>query len=804
MLDSFRRDCTYALRSFRRSPGLTLVVIFSIGIGIAANTVVFSMANELLMREPPVRDPDRLVTVQPGQNPSSSYPEYLDFREQSGTVLEGFAAHGVMPVSANLSSSGRPERVWGQVVSGNWFPLTGVPLWLGRSILPRDDGARGANPVVVLGYGLWRRLGADPSIAGKNVVLSGVAYTVVGVTEPGFFGLDRGLASEFWAPLSMRYHLAPDMVANEQNRNNCWLEYTGRLRPGVTREQAVAALNVIYHRIVAEHEKGQKPKPVVLRKAGASVFLVFFERELHLFLIALGVVTILVLLIACANVANLLLARSAARQQEISVRLALGASRGRLIRQLLTESVLLATAGAALGFLLAVPGAQAVARFQLPLPATRCDFSPDSRVLAFTTALAVITGILFGLAPAISGTRGNLAGSRFRRKRLSRWLVGVQVALSMVLLLASGLFLRSLQKAASIDTGMKPDGVLMLAIDPKGQGYPPEKAKRFFTELQQRVEASPGVSSMGYTDLPPLALAVNNCDVVDADSATGTRAAGNAFFVGGHYFQAAGISLLQGRDFIPGRDDKAPVAVINELLATKLFGRTNPIGRHVRKDEDRSSYEIIGVVRNAKSETLTEADQPGLYRYFSDFGQALAMFGVTVMVRGSGDPLALARSVREQVDVLDRDLPLFNVKTLRSQVSDALLIPRVSGVLFGAFGTIGLALAVIGLYGLVNYSVRTRTREIGIRIALGACGSEVATFFGREVLFVVAAGLAVGLAAAFALSRLIASMLYGITGTDPLVFAGVTCVMVAAAVLAVIVPALRASQIDPTSALRYE
>ena len=804
MLNSLRKDIVFAARFFARTPGPALAVVVSIGLGIAANTVVFSMVNELMLRDMPVRDPDRLRVVIANEG-ASSYPEYQDFRSQSGAVLEGLAAHMSIPIAANISASGAPRRVWGQLVSGNWFSLTGAPIYLGRGVLPYEDEVRGRDPVLVLGYGLWQQLGANPSIVGKRVVLSGLPYQVVGVAPPGFFGTDRGFIAEFWTPLAMRTHLVPDIARTEANRNCQWLEMTGRLRDGVSRQQATAALNVIYRRILAEHEKGRKPQPVVLQRVGQ---LLIFENELKLLLQALSAVVVLLLIIACANVANLLLARAASRRQEIEIRLALGAGRGRIARQLLTESVLLASAGAAFGLLLSLPGTSALARLQPPLPIPmRFDFSPNLHVLAFTTLLAVLTGILFGIAPALAGSSGSLAGGRFRRNRLSPLLVVAQVALSVVLLVGCGLFLRSLEKAASIDVGMKPEGVLMLAIDPMGQGYTSDKSHRFFREFQRRIEAIPGVDSMSYVDLPPLSLAVNNGEFIDAASSSDKRIPGNSFSVGTHYFQATGISLLRGRDFDPLRDEKAPVMLINQAMARQVFGDENPVGRRIRQsddDKDRRNYEVIGVVRNAKSETLVEGVKPVAFRYLSDFSRALPLFGITVMVRTHGDPSSIVRAVREQAAALDRDLPLFNVEPLADHISEALLVPRLCGALFGTFAAIGLVLAIVGLYGVLNYSVRTRTREIGIRLALGARPGTVAGMITRQGIVLVTVGLAVGMAAALALGRFISVFLYGVAPTDALTIAIVPAVMLAAGAAAVSLPARRAARIEPIEALRHE
>ena len=814
MFRSLCQDVTYAVRSFSEDPALTAVIIVSIGLGIAASTTVFGIVNGLLIRELPVRDPGRLYIMEPGGSPSTSIPAYRAFRDRMAPVFEGLAAHSLLPVAANLSAGGGAQRIWGLLVSGNYFPVAGVQPVLGRGILPFEDEVRGRDAVVVLGYGLWKRLGGDPALLGKRVLLSGAPYTVIGVAPPGFSGTNRGSVAEFFAPLAMRTHLARQISVNDESWNCQWLEMTGRLRPGVSREQAAAAAGVIYAPLAAEHFDRRRPTTVALFPAGCLPIL---QELLNPLITALAIVVGMLLLIACANVANLLLARAASRQHEMGVRLAIGASRARIVRQLLTESVLLAAAGAALGFVLAVPAMAALAKVQPPLGVPmQFDFSPDLRVLAFTTALAVLTGILFGLAPALTGTRGSLTsairrsgwgGGGSRHRRLASTLVVVQVALSVVLLVGTGLFLRSLQKTASIDVGMKGEGALMMAIDARGQGYSPERTKRFFLELQRRIEAIPGVESMGYVDLPPLSLARSNGDFSDAGIAAGKRITGNTLRTGTHYFAASGIPLLRGRDFDSRRDDNAPVAIINQAMAQRLFGAENPIGRHVRQGDGGGSknvYEVIGMVGNAKSEMLVEGDVAHIFRYLSEFNEGFSTFGVTLMVRTKGDPNSVLSAIRRQVDALDPSLPLFNVKTLANQIDSAMVLPRVSGALFGAFGAIGLLLAIVGIYGVINCSVRNRTREIGIRVALGARPASVAGAILRQGLALAGTGLALGLAVAFALSRFTASLLYGVAPTDPVTFLGVPVLLAAASLLAIFLPARRACRIEPMVALREE
>jgi predicted permease len=627
---------------------------------------------------------------------------------------------------------------------------------------------------------------------------------VVGVNPPGFFGTDRGLAGEFWAPMAMRRHLWPDLTRqDERSRTHHFMEITVRLKPGVTREQAVAALNVAAARAVPEADK-KRPRPATT--LGAVGHFPDVGPILAILMTALSVVVGLVLLIACANVANLLLARAATRTRETQIRFALGAGRMRLIRQLLTESVLLSACGALVGFALALPGTAALARFQPPVPIPmRFDFSPDSRVLFYTAGVTVLTGILFGLAPAIIGTRSTLGSRSTRRGRLTTVLVGVQVTLSVVLLIVSGLFLRSLQHASSINLGMRPEGVLMFALDAKSQGYTVDKARQFFGDLERRLSALPGVQSASYAHIAPLSMASAQQSYREAGNAQGTETSTNEFMVGARYFDTMGIPLIRGRDFSE-RDLKVSAAVVNEAMAKRLFGDENPVGRRIMPSSDpKKVYEVVGVAGNSKATTLGEEERACLFAYLpSDFSQAISLLGVTVVVRTAGDPSAMIGPVRSQVEALDPDMAVFNVETMTHHVDKALMLPRICAALFGVFGAIGLALAVVGLYGVVNYSVRTRTKEIGIRMALGARASEVAVMVARQGLLVVAIGIAAGFAIAISVTRFLASLLYGVAPRDVFTFIAVPTALVIVALVAVFVPALRAARLEPMSALRYE
>ena len=804
-------DVVYALRAVRRAPGFAAVVCISIALGIAANTTVFSMVNATLLGALPVRDPSGLYSISSGR--TFPYPDYRDFRDQCAALFNGLAGHFPLAPASLATGAGAPERVWGALVSGNYFDVVRPPLANGRGIGPEHDQIEGRDPVVVLSDSLWRRrFGADPAAVGKTTVLNGRRYTVIGVMAPGFHGSDRGIVNEFWAPLAMRRDFIPDMVKDVESRTAYWIGISGRLKPGVARGQAVAALNVVYTRINQTYRKNERRDALTLDKAGR----IPGERQGLTGLMAILMVVVgLVLLIACANVANLMLARAVDRQREIGIRLAVGAGRARLVSQLLTESVILAALGAAGGFVLAYGAARALSRFQIPLPIPfTLDFTPDLRVLAFTAGVTVASGILFGIAPAILASRTDLVSALkgaaglgiFRRFGLRNLLVGVQVMLSAVLLIAAGLFVRSLGSAASMDLGIRPEGVLMLAVDPKTAGYSNDRLREFLRQGEQRLTALPGVRSAAAVNILPLSLAENGERFRDADAgqkADSTNA--DVFAVTSAFFETVGMPLLRGRSFRHQSDLDVPVALVNRVMARRLFGDRDPLGRRIRDDKGKT-YEVIGVTADSKAVTLGEEVRACAYTYLPHDGaeQLLSLLGMTILVRTDGNPSSLARPVRDEILKLDPTLAVFNVDTLGRHVSRAFLVPRLCAILFGIFGLIGLVLAAVGLFGVVSYSVRSRTREIGIRVALGARPAMILRLVLTEGLVIVSAGLAIGLAIATAVTRFTASLLYGVSPTDLITFAAVPVVLLLTGVVAVVVPARRACAIRPMDALRLE
>ncbi len=820
-METLWQDVRYAVRTLSKTPGFALIIIISIALGIGANATVFSIANGLLWGVLPVRSPGRLVAFAQGE--TLSYPDFIDYRDQTTQVFEGGVCAHFPLVPASIGGKGEPERIWGQLVSGNYFSVVGVTPTLGRGIVPDEDKVLGRDAVVVLSHSLWqRRFGSDPGILGRTVMLNGQEYTVVGVTPAGFTGTDRGFITEFFVPLAMTEQIMPDLAKDQprSKRDDQWVILNARLRPGVSRAQAAAAVNVVKKRIDDTYRKDQKehPRPITLDPAGG--LLAGSETPAASLMAVLMVVVGLVLLVACANVANLLLARATTRQREIAIRLAMGASRRRLVRQLLTESVLLSLSGAVLGFGLAAIAARAISRFELPLPFPIVfDFNVDLRVLAFTAALSILTGMLFGLAPALRATRPDLVASlknessvfgRIRGFGLRNSLVVVQVALSLVLLASAGLFLRSLQHASSIDIGMKPDNILLMAVDPKLHNYSPEKTRQFLSQLRERVSALPGVRSMSFVDTLPLSIGGSSYNFSAAGGKGGTKQDVNAdvYSVGAGYLETMGIPLLRGRDFSLKTDDEH-VAIINVTMARHAFGDEEPLGRQMmvasQMGADKISYTVIGVAADTKSRTLGETPQNCAYLFVEAAPEKVfSFFGISLAVKTSANPQSLVRPLRAEIAALDPTMAVFNTETMQQHVDKSMLLPRISATLLGVFGLLGLTLAAIGLYGVMSYSVRRRTREIGIRMALGANPHSVLALILRQGLTLTGVGLGIGLALALALGRFTASLLYGISGTDRLTLIAVSAVLFLAALVASLVPAYRAAHVAPSTALRYE
>lgn len=814
-MDTLCQDLRYALRTVLRVPGFSVIIVISIALGFAANATVFSIANGLLWGLLPVRDPGRMVMFSEGQ--SFSYPDYVDYRDQTSDIFENRVAAHFPLIPASLGGKGQPERIWGQSVSGNFFPSLQVPMALGRSIVPEDDQTTGQNHVVVLSNSLWRRrFGGDPNILNRDVALNGQHYTVVGIAPAGFYGVDRGIVSEFWVPLALSEEIMPDLMTDGSIRNrrdNQWLMLDARLKPGVSRSRAEVLLNVIKKRLDGTYRKDEKKhESLTLQTAGGLI--AGSATPAFTLMTVLMVVVGLVLLVACANVANLLLARAVGRQREIAIRLAMGAVRRQLIRQLLFESLLLALAGASTGFVLAAGAAHAISKFQLPLPfPVVFDFNVDLRVALFTLGLSVVSALLFGLVPALRASRPDLVEALkdgpailggMRRSRLRNTLVVVQVALSLVLLATAGLFLRSLGNASAIDIGFKADHILLMTVDPKLHNYSHEKTVQFLTRVRERVSALPGVRSVSFVGVVPLSIgSSNNQYEVDA-SGKHPKQSVNADTndVGRDYFQTMRIPLLRGRDFDPSIDNQQ-AAIINETMASHLFPDQDPIGRIIR--QDKYQYKVIGIARNSKLRTIGEKPLDAIFTFLNAAPEkANSFFGTTILIKTGVTPGVMSHAVREQIAALDPDMAVFNIETMEQHVDKSLLLPRISALLLGIFGAVGLTLAAIGLYGVMSYSVRSRTREIGIRMAVGAKPIVVMRMVLRQGLSLTAIGLAIGIVIALSVGRFAASVLYDTSGSDPLTFSAVSAVLLVTAVIAILIPAVRAAEVQPMDALRYE
>ena len=805
------QDLRYALRMLRQSPGLTAVAALSLALGIGANTAIFSLMDAVLLRMLPVERPAELERI----DFVFSYPIFRELRQRNHVFSGMFGRHAV-PVS--LVSAVRTEPGVAELVSGNYFSVLGVHPTLGRTLTDGDDQAPMAHPVAVLSYNYWRRrLTADPAIVGKTVRINGYPFTIAGVGPPGFLGVEVGSAPDVWVPMMMQPLIFGMGRQAFDQVNWGWMTVMGRRAPGISETQAQAALNVSFQQIIQELAGAQK----FTGRAGVSIRLEpggkglsrlrsQFENPLYVLMAMVA----LVLLIACANIANLLLARSAARRREIAVRLALGAGRMRLVRQLLTESTLLGILGGALGICFSAWGVRLLLTF---LPVSRLPLSleaqVDGRVLAFAMATSILTGLLFGLAPAIQATRPDLTsslkneGTAFnpgsRRFELRKILVVSQMALSLLLLVGASLFLRTLRNAAAIDLGLNTANVLMASVDASLNGYTPVKAAELYRQLEARLRESPGVQAVGASESTLLSGESSQVGMRvpgRADPAGGRSILMNR--VGGDFFAATGINFLRGRGFgLQDAPSTGRTAIINETAARDFFGDEDPVGRKVRLGGD-NSVEIIGVVRDSRYRSVRETTPRIAYFTFQQDQGAVG--ARTYYLRTAGDPIGFIAVLRRELQGLDKDLPLYNVKTFLDQKNESLSRERLIATLSGFFGVLALLLASIGLYGVTAYGVLRRTREIGIRMSLGAQRGIILRMILKDCLVMVAAGVAVGLPLSLWLSKIVSSQLFGVAPGDVASIGGAALILTVVAAFAGYLPALRASRVDPMVALRYE
>jgi predicted permease len=807
--DEMVQDLRFGLRMLSKNPTFTTIAVLTLALGIGANTAVFSFVNALLLRPlDGVARPHELVQVgrQYPDKPylsDSSYPDYLDYRAQN-TVATGLAVASV--TAFHLSTGAGTERVDGELVSGDYFDVLGVAAVHGR-LISREDDHQGAEPVAVISSRLWRRrFGGTPAVVGTRIRLNGQSVVVIGVAGEPFTGIRIGTPRDLWVPLSMLRRTDPEAGLRFANRHASWLEMFGRLKPGVTLEQARTEFSAIAQRLEREH-----PTTNARAAAGVEPDLgrdVETARELRRFAYLPFAAVAIVLLIACANVAGLLLARAATRHKEIATRLALGAGRVRIIRQLLTESLTLALTGGVAGL---VAGRWLTGWLQSLLPerylflSFDLDFGLDWRVFAFTAGIAVATGLVFGLVPALHASRPDvvptLKSPGFAGRRgggeLRAALIVSEVALSLVLLIAAGLCVRTLINAAAIETGYETHQVLSARIDLKRQNYTQARGQAFHRELLDRLHAAPGVQAAGFAVTLPL----NDGRWEDAIRREGdpTRLQTFQNVVSPRYFDALRIPLVLGRLFTPRDDERSPkVAILNQTLAQLLWADDNPIGR--RATFRGSSLEVIGVVRDIKGRNLFEPPGPMLYLPLWQHYEA----GTVLHVRADLPPKQAIATLQREIGGLDKDLPVYSVKMLDEHVTATLTPQRLLAHLVSGFGVLALLLAAIGLYALLAYTVTERTGEIGIRMALGAQRRDVVNLFVTRGMKLAAAGIVLGFAAAFALTRLMTSVLFGVSPLDPLTLMTVLLLLTITALLACYIPARRAACADPKTALRVE
>lgn len=816
-MDTFLNDIRYGARGLLKRPGFTLVAVITLAIGIGANTTIFSVVNSLLLKPPVgVTQSSRLVDVHMTDARGSSfhsfsYPDYEHFRNQN-KVFAGLASFTAMPLSMN---AGVPERIFGMTVSGNYFDVLGTHPAQGRFFLPEENQTPGTHPVVVLSYDLWRqRFSADAKMVGKTITLNSHPFTVIGVAPEGFKGTWAGLQPAAWVPLMMQNQLRPG--AELLSRDARGLEMIGRLRDGVTLDQARSEMGRLANQLSTDFPESNRGMGVDLRPA--STVPGQMRGALIAFMSILMAIVGLVLLIACANVGAMTLARATSRSKEIAIRLAVGAGRRRIIRQLLIETVLLFLIGGALGVILAVWATRLLLsfKFSADVPIS-LDLGIDFRVLLFTLGTSLATGLIFGLAPALQASRPDVLAAlnndttrASHRSRTRNTFVTAQIAISLVLLVTAGLFVRSLGNATSIDIGFKPEGVETVTFDLGTQGYTQAQGREFYKQLSERVSSLPGVSGASLARMVPL----NGSNMKTEISPRGQepKPGERGLQVGlnvvdGNYFDTMAIAMLHGRVFNETDKEGAPrVAVVNETMARRLNTEQKP-------DQDISSsvgqsflmggepIQIVGIVKDGKYDTLGEDPQPFVYRPFS---QSYSGEMTLHIRRSAGDAGSVLAAVRREAGVLDKDVPLLNVMTMNEQIGYSLLPLRVATSVAGSLGLIGMLLAALGVFGVVNYSVTQRTREIGIRISLGAQTRDVLRLIVSQGLRLAIIGVAIGIAGAAALTRALTSLLYGVSALEPLIFVGTTVLMVSVVLLASYLPARRASRTDPLTALRYE
>jgi predicted permease len=812
MLGDLWQDIRYGLRLLRKHPAFTLVAVLSLALGIGANTAIFSLINTALLRPLPIAKPEQLValnnTAENRTFPAFSHLNYKDLQDRNDVVSDLIA---YCFTSLSLSHDGINERLWGYEVTGNYFEALGVNAVLGRMISLDDDRTPGASPVTVVSYKCWQqRFGGDAGVIGRNVIVNGRSYTIIGVAPQGFYGTEIISAPDLWFPIAMQAQLENGSNwLNNRGVENLFVQ--GRLKPGISMAQAQTALNEIARQLEREYPNVNQGRHIVLSAPGLMGNVM--RGPLLGFTGMLMAVVGLVLLLACVNLANLLLARAAERRREIAVRLALGASRWRLVRQLLTESLLLACGGGVLGLLFAFQLVKLIVAFKVPVDIPLAiNLQMDYRVFIFTCLLSVVTGVLFGLLPAWQATKTDLVPalkddasfSGYRRSWLKNSLIVMQVALSLVLLIGGGLMTRALRQAQTINVGFTPQHAVEVSFDLRLQGYDDAHGRALQKRLLERVQALPGVQFAGLADMAPVDLHFPRSSLYiegQPPQRTANTPVAMTNRASPGYFQAMDTRLVQGRDFTEQDDEQAALmAIVNETFARRFFPGEDPIGKRFSLGgADAPKRQIIGVVQDGKYAGLNEDPLPFVSRplWQSYYGATL------VIARTLADPQQLLALIRSEVQQLDPNMPITG-RSLTERLDMPLLPVRLAASVLGGFGLLALALAAIGIYGVMSYAVTKRTHEIGVRMALGAQKADVLKLVIRQGLTLTLIGMAIGSLTALGLTRLMKSLLFGVSATDPLTYAGVAVLLASVALLACYLPARRATKVDPMIALRCE
>ena len=822
-LEQLWQDVLFGFRMLRRAPGFTAVAVLTLALGIGANATIFSLADALLFRPFPVAEPSRLVyflrqNVDKPENYSSfSHPDYQEIHEQAKT-FSGLAAYSSVSTSTTLN--GEATRLDGEIVSGNYFSVLGVKPALGRTFLQEEDQAEELHPVIVLSSDFWHhRLNSDPGIIGKTLTINGHSFTVIGVAPARFRGLNVGSSPAFWVPLAMHNQVMPSFTLEGHSlydaRGCDWLDFVGRLEPGRTVAEAQAEAKTLAAREAAAYPDDRKGWTVVAASL-TDMRLSPWNADTTGLMGLLTTVVGLVLLVACSNVAGLLVARASARRMEIGIRTGLGAGRIRLVRQLLTESLLLSLLGGVSSLLLVRFAIPLLAALRLPgMDMAALDLRVDWRVLSFTLALAAFTTVIFGVMPALEASKVNMVETlkgaartgSLRKTHLRQTLVVSQIALSFLLLVGSGLLIRTLGNLLEMDLGFDCRNLSLVSVDLGLAGYSEARARQFYPLVLERVQASAGVRSACWASTAPLSGLHIADDIVLEDSALGRDQRINADlnWVSPGFFATLGIPVLAGRDFgSQDREGATRVAIVSASTARRFWPGKNPLGQRfwMHSRGNKPGLEVVGVVRDGKFYNSWQKSYSTPF-FFLPFSQAFQSQG-TLLVRSETGMESPGASIRREVQAVDPNLPVFDVTTFQQQLRESLLLQRLGAATVGAFGALALALAAVGLFGLISFSVGRRTHEIGVRMALGAQHQDVITLVIREGLALAALGVAIGLTGALGLTRFLTSLLYGVKPSDPLTLTLAMLTLAGVALLACYIPARRATKVDPIVAIRYE